>query len=399
MVREAPLRHDRAAARHDAGDAVRGERHIGEAHAGVDGEVVDALLALLDQRVLVDLPVELDGIAVDLLQRLVDRHGADRHRRIADDPFARGVDVAAGGEVHHGVGAPADRPHHLLDLLLDRRRHRGVADVGVDLGEEVAADDHRLELGVIDVRGNDRAAARHFRAHELRRHEGRHRCAEALAVGERGLRALELDLAAEVLARRDVDHLLGDDAGARPFELGHRLAGECAQRTMRLREHAREMLVADAAIVLRLDDAAFILLDAAALAHPLDPRARQPGIDVDRRIGIGVGAGRIVDRHRRLGGSFRQHHLAHGNAQIRRRIRRDIDFARARDGSGGDFGGDDAALVNVHWATPWGRSAGQAEPGTAPGSGAVQAVREWKVLDMSMRRIDRDISRSRFCNI
>ena len=64
VARQAPLRHDRAAARHDAGDAVRGERHVGEPHAGVDGEIVDALFALLDQRVLVDLPVELDRIAV-----------------------------------------------------------------------------------------------------------------------------------------------------------------------------------------------------------------------------------------------------------------------------------------------------------------------------------------------
>jgi hypothetical protein len=29
------------------------------------------------------------------------------------------VDVLAGGEVHHRVGAPADRPAQLLDLLLD----------------------------------------------------------------------------------------------------------------------------------------------------------------------------------------------------------------------------------------------------------------------------------------
>ena len=64
VMRQAPLRHDRAAARDDAGDAVGGQRHVGEAHAGVDGEIVDALLALLDQRVLVALPVELDGIAV-----------------------------------------------------------------------------------------------------------------------------------------------------------------------------------------------------------------------------------------------------------------------------------------------------------------------------------------------
>jgi hypothetical protein len=60
VPRQAPLRHDRAAARDDAGDAVGGQRHVGEADAGVDGEVVDALLALFEQRVLVALPVELD---------------------------------------------------------------------------------------------------------------------------------------------------------------------------------------------------------------------------------------------------------------------------------------------------------------------------------------------------
>ena len=37
--------------------------------------------------------------------------------------------------------------------------------------------------------------------------------AEALAVGERRFGALEHLLAAEIFARRDVDHFLGDDAG------------------------------------------------------------------------------------------------------------------------------------------------------------------------------------------
>ncbi len=59
VMREAPLRHDRAAARDDAGDAVGGEVDVAEPHAGVDGEIVDALLALLDQRVAIELPGEL----------------------------------------------------------------------------------------------------------------------------------------------------------------------------------------------------------------------------------------------------------------------------------------------------------------------------------------------------
>ena len=77
------------------------------------------------------------------------------------------VDVLPGREVHHRVGAPQRRPAQLVDLLFDRGGDGGVADVRVDLHREIAADDHRLELGVIDVCRDDRAAARHFAAHEL----------------------------------------------------------------------------------------------------------------------------------------------------------------------------------------------------------------------------------------
>ena len=45
----------------------------------------------------------------------------------------------------------------------------GVADVGVDLHQEVAADDHRLELEVVDVGRDDGAAARDLVADELGR--------------------------------------------------------------------------------------------------------------------------------------------------------------------------------------------------------------------------------------
>lgn len=44
---KAPLGHDRAAARDDAGDAVDRQRDVLEPHAGMDGEVVDALFGLL----------------------------------------------------------------------------------------------------------------------------------------------------------------------------------------------------------------------------------------------------------------------------------------------------------------------------------------------------------------
>src|SRR5215471_1741633 len=245
---------------------------VGQAHAGMDGEVVDALFALLDQRVLVHFPAELDGIAVYFLKRLIDRHGADRDRRVADDPFARCVDVAAGGEVHHRVGTPADRPHHFLDFLLDRRCNGAVADIGVYLGEEVTADDHRLKFSMVDVRRNDRAPARDFAAYEFRRDESGYRCAKALTIGKCGFRALQLLLASQVLTLGDVDHFLGDDAGTRPFELGYGLAIQRAPRLRHVRETARHMLAGNVAVIDRLHLATHVFFDAAALFHPGDAR-------------------------------------------------------------------------------------------------------------------------------
>ena len=106
VMREAPLRDDRAAARDDAGDAPGGHRDVAQQHAGVDGEVVHALLGLLDQRVAIDLPGQLLGPAADFLERLIDRHRADRHGRVADDPLARLVDVACRSRDPSTVSAP-----------------------------------------------------------------------------------------------------------------------------------------------------------------------------------------------------------------------------------------------------------------------------------------------------
>jgi hypothetical protein len=63
VMREAPFGHDRAAARDDAADALCGEVDIGEADAGMDGEIVDALFGLLDQRVAEDFPGQVLGDA------------------------------------------------------------------------------------------------------------------------------------------------------------------------------------------------------------------------------------------------------------------------------------------------------------------------------------------------
>ena len=79
VMGEAPLGHDGAAAADDAGHAGGGEGDEAEEDAGVDGEVVNALLGLLDEGVPEDLPGEVLGLAIHLFQGLIDGHGADGH--------------------------------------------------------------------------------------------------------------------------------------------------------------------------------------------------------------------------------------------------------------------------------------------------------------------------------
>ena len=125
-------------------------------------------------------------------ERFVNRHRADGHGRSVDDRLADHGNVAAGGKVHHRVRAVMHGAMQFLEFLVHIRSRGGIADVGVDLAEEGDADAHRLQIAVIDIGGNDRAAARDFIAHQLRR--------EFLALG-------------------DVLHLFGNHAQARIMHL------------------------------------------------------------------------------------------------------------------------------------------------------------------------------------
>ena len=209
------------------------------------------------------------------------------------------MDVAARREVHHRIGAPADRPHHLLDLLCDAGADRGIADVGVDLDKEVAADRHRLEFDVIDVGRNDRAAARDFAPHEFRRDEFWDLGAEALAVGDGRGRVLDRRLAREVLAMGDIDHLFGHDPGAGEFELGDELAGIAGAQRPRRGAERGQMIGGDNAVVLGPDRAAFDR-GIAARCDPSFADGREALGEIDPRRAFGIGPGRVIDPNRRL---------------------------------------------------------------------------------------------------
>ena len=71
LVRRTPVRHDGTAARDDTGEALHRQRNELPAQASMDGEVVDTLLSLLDERVSIKLPRKLVGLSLDFFQSLV----------------------------------------------------------------------------------------------------------------------------------------------------------------------------------------------------------------------------------------------------------------------------------------------------------------------------------------
>ncbi len=108
MVLDHPLGEDGTAAADDAGDAAGGQRNVLDQDAGMDSHVIDALLGLL----LDDFEHERSSKVFEAAhagQGFVDGHGADGHGRIVDDGLADARDVAAGGEIHDGVGAVLHR--------------------------------------------------------------------------------------------------------------------------------------------------------------------------------------------------------------------------------------------------------------------------------------------------
>ena len=119
VVSQAPFGHDRTTPGDDACGALGSHRHMVQADARMDGEVIHALLGLFDQGIPEDFPGQVLGHAADFFQGLVNRHGADGYRGVADDPFPGLVNVLAGRQVHDGIGAPADAPGQFLDFFLN----------------------------------------------------------------------------------------------------------------------------------------------------------------------------------------------------------------------------------------------------------------------------------------
>ena len=65
------------------------------------------------------------------------------------------MNIGAGAEIHDRISTPAARPDSLFNLFINGRAKRRVADIGVYLDAEVAADNHWFQLRMVDVGWND----------------------------------------------------------------------------------------------------------------------------------------------------------------------------------------------------------------------------------------------------
>ena len=97
VMRKAPLCENGSATADNAGSALHGQGNVAEQNAGMDREIVHTLLGLLNQRVSIEFPGQFLRPPAAFLQRLVDGHGADRNRRVPQNPLSCLVDVSSGG--------------------------------------------------------------------------------------------------------------------------------------------------------------------------------------------------------------------------------------------------------------------------------------------------------------
>ncbi len=154
---------------------------------------------------------------------------------------------------------------------------------------------------MVHIGGDHRAAARHLVADEFRRDLGGDRRAEAVpGVLIRGQARLAVLTQLLVFTDGDVFHLRGDDALAGIVHLRQIVAGLGAARRANMREaQALGGQVAGPPAPVFAGQS-IQLLTVAALLDPAGSHRLQPLANIDTRIGVGVGAGGIVNRQGRV---------------------------------------------------------------------------------------------------
>ncbi len=250
----------------------------------MDGKVVDTLLGLLDERVAVDFPRQVLDLPIDFFKSLINRHCSYGNRAVANNPLACLMNIVACREVHQCVTSPVAAPHGFADLLLDSRREGRIADVGVELDEEVAADNHGFGFGMVYVGGQHGATCGHLLTHKL--------------GGYVGLDSESFGIA--VLADGDIFHLGGDDT----------LTGKCHLGNLApLDSSARRVAAGETDWVERLVSLAHTsvfrrdfgqLLKVVAARNPRFTKTGKTLVDVDIYGRVGIHTARVINIDRSI---------------------------------------------------------------------------------------------------
>ena len=211
------------------------------------------------------------------------------------------MDVRARREVHDRVRAPARGPDEFLDFFRYGGRHRRVAHIGVNLDEEVASDDHRLALGVVDIGRDDGPPPSDFLPDELGRDDARNLRAARIAGMLFQEAGVFQRLHPLVLADRDKLHLGRNDAPFRVMHLRHPpLALGTARRGKMVEAEVCCPFVGQA-LLSKGRRPPLQSLGIAALLDPVVSQPWQPAADIHVDVWIGKGAGGVVEVDVRVG--------------------------------------------------------------------------------------------------
>ena len=78
------------------------------------------------------------------------------------------MNIFAGREVHDGIRPPLDGPSHFFDFFLNTGSNGRIPNIGVDLDQKIAPDNHRLQLRMVDVTWNNGSPTGDLIAHKFR---------------------------------------------------------------------------------------------------------------------------------------------------------------------------------------------------------------------------------------
>ena len=142
----------------------------GAGNTAVNGNKIDAVLAVVFDGGENIIGAHFDdgaGFFNGFNGGLIKRHSSDGNSAGLHYRAAHSGNIAAGGQIHDGIGADINRGLQFGQLGLNRAEIGGSAEVGIDLGAQTFADAEGREVFMLDIGGNDNIAVRNAGADEF----------------------------------------------------------------------------------------------------------------------------------------------------------------------------------------------------------------------------------------